>query len=453
MGFRELLKFRGFTLLWCGQIITRIGDAIETLALMWIALELTGSALFMGGVGICSAIPNLLFMAVGGVCADRWSRKRVMVICDIARGSIIMSIPILYNMGALQPYHILIVAFSVSIFESFFTPSFRATIPNLVDEKNLMAAMSANTMTSSLANIIGMGVGGSLIYLVTAPNAVLIDGLSFFASAIFITAIHVPFSKRAPSTTDHPTIRSDLKEGLNFIRKQDVLLAILIMGLILNLAFAPIAIAIPILSERVLDTGALGYAWLMMSWAVGMLIGSIAIGQWGNRFRKRSTLLYGGIGVGVPLCFVSLLNTLTPCIIMFFILGLFLSVINIPINTLMQEVTPDPIRGRVTLHLGNDQPVCDATWDGHWWCSNRLDWGEACISPYRYHNARRRRNIGMHKNVTPLLINRASTTDKSQLTTRIPEILGNTNQLDGIVIDWEEYKPSDQRYPHQFLTK
>ena len=119
------------------------------------------------------------------------------------------------------------------------------------------------------------------------------------------------------------------------------------LGLILNLAFAPIAIAIPILSERMLDTGALGYAWLMMSWAVGMLIGSIAIGQWGNRFRKRSTLLYGGIGVGVPLCFVSLLNTLTPCIIMFFILGLFLSVINIPINTLMQEVTPDPIRGRV----------------------------------------------------------------------------------------------------------
>ena len=59
----------------------------------------------------------------------------------------------------------------------------------------------------------------------------------------------------------------------------------------------------------------------------------------------------------------------------------------------------------------------------------------------------------MHKNVTPLLINRASTTDKSQLTTRIPEILGNTNQPDGIVIDWEEHKPPDQRYPHQFLTK
>ena len=346
MGFRELFKFRGFAMLWAGQTISRMGDAIETLALMWIALTLTGSATFMGLVGVCSMIPNLFLMSIGGVYADRWNRKHIMIVCDVARGSIIMLIPILHYLHALEPYHLCIVAFAVSIFESFFAPSIHATIPNLVDEQSLMPAISSMTMSSTFAQIIGLGLGGALIALVSAPNAIIINAISFFLSAIAIAPIHEKFSKQAPQKGE-TRIWSDLIEGFRFIQKQRVLLTIFILAVAVNFLFAPFGIAIPILSDRVLGTGSWGYSGMMIAFSAGMLIGGFAMGQWGGKFRKRTLLFWGGLGITLPLCIAPLFTVITPYIVGFFIMGFFISLVNIPVNTLLQEITPDHIRGRV----------------------------------------------------------------------------------------------------------
>ena len=346
MGFRELFRFRGFAMLWAGQTISRIGDAVETLALMWFALKLTDSATFMGLVGVCSMVPNVFLTSIGGVYADRWNRKHIMVICDVARGSIIMLIPILYYLHALELYHLCVVAFAVSVFESFFAPSIRATIPNLVDDQSLMPAISSMTMSSTFAQIVGLGLGGALIALVSAPNAIIIDGLSFFLSAAAIAMIHETFSKQTPQR-GATRIWSDLAEGFRFIQKQRVLLMIFILFVVVNFLFAPIGIAVPILSDRVLGTGSWGYSGMMITLSVGMLIGGFTMGQWGGRFQKHTLLLWGGIGTTLPLCITPLFITITPYIVGFFIMGFFISIINIPINTLLQEITPDHIRGRV----------------------------------------------------------------------------------------------------------
>lgn len=346
MGFRELFRFRGFAMLWMGQTISRMGDAVETLALIWIALKLTGSATFMGLVGACSMIPNVFLMSIGGVYADRWNRKRIMVICDVARGSIIMLIPILYRLNALEPYHLCVVAFAVSVFESFFAPTIHATIPNLVDDQNLIPAISSMTISSNFAQIVGLGMGGALIALVSAPNAIVIDGLSFFLSAVTIGMIHEKFSKQTPQR-GVTKIWSDLVEGFRFIQKQRVLLIIFILAVVVNFLFAPIGIAVPILSDRVLGTESWGYSGMMIALSVGMLIGGFAMGQCGGKFQKHALLLWGGIGTTLPLCIAPLFITITPYIVGFFIMGFFISILNISLNTLLQEITPDHIRGRV----------------------------------------------------------------------------------------------------------
>ena len=157
------LTHRPFALLWTGQTISAIGDALYSIALTWWVLQKTGSALVMGTTLILSLAPRLFFLLLGGVIVDRFSRTRLMLISDILRGLVISAITILALTNSLELVHIYAAIIIFGVVGAFFGPAFMALIPQLMPPRLLPSANSLATMTGQLIGIIGPALAGAVV--------------------------------------------------------------------------------------------------------------------------------------------------------------------------------------------------------------------------------------------------------------------------------------------------
>jgi len=185
----KTLKNRDFLKLWLGQLASRIGDGIHEIALAWLVLELTGSALSMGAILAVSITPNLLFGLPAGVLVDQFNRKQIMVLADFSRTVIVLVIPITYMLGVLQIWMIFAVAFLTSTAEAFAGPARLSSIPNLVKEENLDPANSLIQITKAVSSLFGLSLGGAVVAIFGPADSFFLDSLSFFLSMVFISLI------------------------------------------------------------------------------------------------------------------------------------------------------------------------------------------------------------------------------------------------------------------------
>ncbi len=175
----ETLKNSDFLKLWLGQLVSRIGDGIHEIALAWLVLELTGSALSMGAILAVSIIPNLLFGLPAGVIVDRFNRKRIMLLSDLSRTIIVLVIPVAYTLGFLRIWMIFLAAFLTSSAEAFAGPARLSSIPNLVEEENLDPANSLIQITRSVSSLFGLSLGGAVVATIGPANSFFLDSASF----------------------------------------------------------------------------------------------------------------------------------------------------------------------------------------------------------------------------------------------------------------------------------
>ena len=145
MSTLRSLKHRSFALLWSGQTLSRLGDYVYEIALSWWILEKTGSAELMGLMWVFVITPSVLLLLIGGAVVDRFPRVQLMLISDLGRALIVISVAILAYLDALQIWHIYATSFFFGMVDAFFTPAYNAIIPQIVPEQDLP---SANALTS-----------------------------------------------------------------------------------------------------------------------------------------------------------------------------------------------------------------------------------------------------------------------------------------------------------------
>src|SRR5690349_11998832 len=126
MQWLSSLKYRPFALLWTGQAISRLGDALYRIALAWWVVQKTGSAEVMGAVLIASFVPMLIFLLIGGVAADRVPRVRLMVISDLLRGLLVIGVAALAASDLLEVWHIIALSILFGFISAFFQPAYAA---------------------------------------------------------------------------------------------------------------------------------------------------------------------------------------------------------------------------------------------------------------------------------------------------------------------------------------
>jgi MFS family permease len=286
------LGYRAFALLWSGQTISRLGDSLYQIALAWWVLERTGSAVVMGTVLICSFIPMLLFLLVGGVAGDRLPRLRVMIASDLLRGGLVTVVTLLAATGTLEVWHIYIASVIFGFIDAFFQPAYSAMVPELLPAEALPPANSLTTLSRQLMSVAGPALGAAVIAAGGTSTAFGLDALSFFLSAICLLAI--PASNTpSPATSEQESMLRDIREGLGTVIGAPWLGITIVLAAVVNITtIGPLTTALPFLVKDHLhaDVDALGLIYALS--ALGTVLAALVLGHY-SRIRRRGLLAYG----------------------------------------------------------------------------------------------------------------------------------------------------------------
>jgi len=212
---RGLWRERDFVRLWSAHTISRFGSEISLLAIpLTAALVLNASATQMGLLAAAEFAPFLLLSLFAGVWVDRLPRKKILIVGDIGRAILLGSIPIAALAGVLRIEQLYLVGFASGVLTVFFDVADQAFLPALVNRERLVDGNSKLEVSRSVAQIVGPGLGGALVQLVTAPLAVALDSVTFLASVAFIIGIKAGEPPHAPATEARSSVVQEIREGL-----------------------------------------------------------------------------------------------------------------------------------------------------------------------------------------------------------------------------------------------
>ncbi|HEY9802689.1 MAG TPA: MFS transporter [Leptolyngbyaceae cyanobacterium] len=370
-GFFAIFKNPNFLALWGGQVFCQLADKVY-LVLMIALINTQFQASDQSISGWVSAlmmsftIPAVLFGSVAGVFVDRWSKKAVLVATNAWRGILVLAIPFLLwlthdwqPIGVLPVGFLIILAvtFLVSTLTQFFAPAEQAAIPLVVKEQDLLSANSLYTTTMMASVIVGFAVGEPLLALADTVwsqlgghngfgKELLVGGSYAIASIILL--LLVTHEKTHSPETEFPHVFEDLRDGLRYLKENYRVRNALLQLTILFSVFAALTVLAVRMAEIIPHLKASQFGFLLAAGGVGIAIGATILGQFGQRFSYTQLSLCGCIGMTASLVGLSIFTTqLWLVLLLVMMLGVFGSLIGIPMQTAIQTETLAEMRGKV----------------------------------------------------------------------------------------------------------
>lgn len=347
MSLFRSFRHRSFLLLWLGQTISRVGDFMYEIALAWWVLQKTGDAALMGGVLIAAITPSILFYLVGGVAVDRFSRVGLMLASDAARGAVVLLVSFLAFTDRLEIWEIIAASLFFGIVDAFFQPAFSALVPQIVPAEDLPSANSLSSMSVNLGRVLGPAVGAGVVAWIGSPLAFLINGVSFFLSALFLLPLLKLVLPRAVSEKGTSVLR-EVREGLATVTGSPWLWISIVAFALTNITLAgPYSVAMPFLVNDNLKASVETLGLLYAVFPIGYLFGGIFLGRYA-RIRHRGILMYSvGIVAGLALAVFGLLPPLWVLIVAALLNGAALEMGHLTWTNTLQEFVPNEKLGRV----------------------------------------------------------------------------------------------------------
>ncbi|MCL5035599.1 MAG: MFS transporter [Chloroflexi bacterium] len=353
-SYLSLLRNPSFVFLWLSNTVSRMGDILLRLALVWFVLEKTGSALKVGILMVFQILPLVILGLLAGVIVDHVDRKKIMIASDIFRGTALLALPVLSATGMLQIWHVYIVAALLSCASAFFFPAAMAAIPGVVEDSELFSANAFFGMSSQAVEVIGAGLGGFFLAWAGSMWGIYLDSASFFISAGFLFFISLKRQKLEKGKFEFSRAGKEIKDGLVFIRRDLYIMFVVSSVLLVNFILGPVEVLDAVFSERVLNAGVAGFGLLGGANAAGVLFGSLIAGKLPLGFGKRESLkliVSALAAVGVFLVMFSFTKHLYPAMAFYVLIGTSIGLCNVPVLSLIQRLVPDDMRGRVFATL------------------------------------------------------------------------------------------------------
>jgi MFS family permease len=340
------LSYPNFRLWFFGQITSLFGTWMQTTAQGFLIYELTHSPAYLGYVSFAAGLPSWLFMLVGGVAADRVSRRTLLVITQTGMMILAFILAALTFTEVVQPWHIILLAFLLGVANAFDAPARLALAPDLVDRQDLTNAIALNATMFNTATVLGPTIG-SLVYAAFGPGwCFVINGLSFIAVIVALLLMKLP--KTSQPLQIRPSALKEIKQGFSYVFAHRIILAL--MGVVLMTAtfgfsFVPL---LPAWSVEVLGGDVRTNGLLYSARGLGSLIGALSIASLG-RFNYRGKLLNAGLFLfPAMLLLFSYLRWLPLSMLVLAGVGAALVLVMNLANSLVQTGTEDDLRGRVT---------------------------------------------------------------------------------------------------------
>ncbi|MFL5968495.1 MAG: MFS transporter [Gaiellaceae bacterium] len=284
----EALRHRDFRLLWSGQTVSQIGDAAFIVALGWRAFTLTHQTSSLGIVLMVEALGLVATLLVGGVLADRYSRKLLLVGSDLARAVVIAALAAVDASGHLTFGALIVFVALHGLASGLFQPAFGGIVPLLVDDPSLGSANALVGVSRQAAFIVGPALAGAVYGLAGSAAIFAADAASFVVSAAFLLFARPRVYRRPPAEG----LRRELTTGFRYVVEVPWLwITISTFSIVLMLGYASFQVLLPKLVQQEWHGGVGAYGLLFALQGAGMLLGGVVLGQT-SPTRRRGALIY-----------------------------------------------------------------------------------------------------------------------------------------------------------------
>ncbi|WP_049559888.1 MFS transporter [Nonomuraea sp. SBT364] len=341
--FRSL-KIRNYRMFAVGGAVSNVGGWLQRTAQDWLILELTGgSASALGTATALQFLPMLLFGMFGGVLADRYPKRPILITAQSMMAALALGLGVLTMTGTAQVWHVYVMAFALGLISCVEVPARQAFVVEMVGRRDLPNAIALNSSSFNLARVLGPALAGVLIYLLGGTGPIfLVNALTF---AAVISSLAFMRKSELNLAAPVPRAKGQLREGLKYVvRREELLMPILLIAFV-SMFSQSFSMSIALMAREVFDAGASSFGLASSMFAVGALGGALLAARRARLSRK--VLFAGAIGFGL----FQVASGLAPVYPVYLALlvptGIALITINTAANASVQLATSPEMRGRV----------------------------------------------------------------------------------------------------------
>lgn len=325
---------------------------IYTVLQSWLVLDLTGSTLALGTLLMLTMVPRAVLLPVGGVLADRFHPRNLLIGTGYAFVLILTAVGVLLRTGEFALVHLMVVALAIGLVTAVYLPASTSILPALVEAEALQKANSANQAVLVLSMFVGPAVGGALLAAAGYWPTV---AISAAACALCVAATHLlPGRMSGSRATEVRGAFRSVAEGFAVVRTSRVLQGCIALAALINLALlGPVQVGLPALAaDRGLDTTGLGF--LMASTGLGQTVGAVLGGIVGHRGRQVAWVMGLGVAVGALWAAVGWIQPTAGIMGVLVGNGVWTGILNVVVSTAIQVHSPPHLLGRVVSlqHVG-----------------------------------------------------------------------------------------------------
>jgi MFS family permease len=337
------LRHRNFRLFFVGQFISLIGTWMQRLAQAWLVLNITHSPFLLGLVGALQWLPVLFLSLVGGVVADRVSKRSLLVVTQSAQMMQAFALGALVLTNTIQYWHVVVLACALGFTSAFDIPTRQAFVFEMVEGEDTMNAVALNSTIFNGARLFGPAVAGIAIGSLGMGYAFIANGVSFIAVIIALLMMNV----RPVEAISSAGLAEHLQEGVAYVLRTPSALQVVTLVAAMSVFAMNYNILVPVLAKDVLHQDAAGFGFLMSGQGIGALVGALGI-AWVSHLGPRPALLLGGAAVqALASLLLAAARQFVPAAVLLAIAGGSMVVFTATANTTLQLTAPGHLRGRV----------------------------------------------------------------------------------------------------------
>ncbi|MCS7206568.1 MAG: MFS transporter [Dehalococcoidia bacterium] len=337
------LRHRDYRLFWLGLLASVLGYQMAQLGMAWLAYELTGRPRTLALLGLATAGPAILLNLVGGTVADRWDRRRLIVLTQSAMLLLMGVLAVLTLTGRLAVWHLLTLAAGVSAVFAFDGPARQALYPRLLPRTDLTSGVALNASVWQGMRVVGPALGGVLI--ARAHPGWLFAGAGLGALLMGLAVLLI--RPLPPEKGVRQSAWREITEGVRFVRGNSLFAFLIGMAFCNSLFGLSYFFLLPVFARDVLGVGAEGLGYLSAVGGVGSLLATLGSGALGNIPARGKVLIGGAVAFGLLLIAFAVSPWYPLSLVLLFLAGVAGAVYMVLTLSTLQERVPDRLRGRV----------------------------------------------------------------------------------------------------------
>ncbi|MCL6524383.1 MAG: MFS transporter [Thermoflavifilum sp.] len=358
---QKALRYRNYRLFLIGQLFSLIGTWIQRMAMMWLAYQLTHSAVWLGIIGFCEQIPIFLVAPFAGVYADRWNKQKALARIESLAMLQALLLGLLTIVHVVNVWHLIGLSIFLGTVNAFEVPVRQSFVVEMVnrDKQALVNAIALNSTIFNLSRLIGPSVAGVLIATVGEAWCFFINALSYAVVVACVIAMRLIY-EQFHSTEKERHVLQLLQEGFRYVWHHEQMARLLGLLAVVSFVNASIRTLAPVFAQRILGGGAGIFGMLMSASGVGAITGALYLTNRKTLPTMLRIVSFTGITLAVGMLVFALSRVLWLSLVCMAVTGFAQMLHTATTNTLLQIFTTDDKRGRVmsfyTLSLQGTMP-------------------------------------------------------------------------------------------------